>query len=762
MKRSASNQRSSAYPQLFVRLAAAGILLLAFGLMVSSAVRKSATVDEQSHLFRGVAYVKEGATHFLLGHPLLGGTLSALPLLTESELKLPLDTPAWEAGDWSLAGDQFLWQLNEDPLRLIFVGRMPVIWMTLLLGALVFRWAAEWSGARVGLAAGLLAMAVVVLDPNMLAHGRFITGDLPLVLFFTLSLFGYWRWYRSGPEKLEKGLGFLRERSAFYLLLSGVGLGLAAATKFSAALLAPILITWAVFLTWKRRSATSLAGLLVVGLVGWFTVWATYGFALWRGIVPGGAFWDDVAWQLTYVGEQHGVYLLGQISPSGWLAYFPVAFGLKTPIVTLALLAAAVVLLAQRRAVRALLFLLVPAIIYFVGSMIVALNIGYRYLLPILPLLAVLIGTAIVGIAVRERRPIVWAAVLAGSYVALALWTWPDYVPYYNVFGGRESWQILSDSNVDWGQDLVALSAWQKGSDAELKLSYFGTAHPSAYDVSFEPMPTWAPGPEQGNPAQQPYNPADPAPGTYAISVTNLHGVVLGDARDSFAFFRDMEVKQRVGGSIFVYQVDRRGEPVDVAYSGATPADVAPAIHERFNTNDVRIRWLDVEQSLVFPPDGGWLVARGAPALWIEDPALPTLEVPERFADQLLYRLPQAPEIAWDGAGSLHGFGLVFLGQEGPTKTDQLISLMTAWRVEETTDRPLQIFVHALDKTGQISGQWDGLGIDPGSWQVGDVFIQRHEIEVPAGQMPTSISIGVYDRESGERLGEPTRYPLDH
>ena len=46
-------------------------LLLGYSLMVSSAVRKSATVDEQSHLFRGAAYLKEGATHFLLGHPLL-------------------------------------------------------------------------------------------------------------------------------------------------------------------------------------------------------------------------------------------------------------------------------------------------------------------------------------------------------------------------------------------------------------------------------------------------------------------------------------------------------------------------------------------------------------------------------------------------------------------------------------------------------------------------------------------------------------------
>ncbi|MBE2197093.1 MAG: hypothetical protein IAE79_00690, partial [Anaerolinea sp.] len=143
----------------YARLIPLFIVWLAFALMVSSAIRKSATVDEQSHLLRGVAYVQTGATHFLLGHPLLGGALSALPLLTEPNLRLPLGSPAWAAGDWSVAGDLFLWQVNDHPLRLIFLGRLPVIWLTLLLGALVYRWGREWGGRW----AGLLALALLLL-----------------------------------------------------------------------------------------------------------------------------------------------------------------------------------------------------------------------------------------------------------------------------------------------------------------------------------------------------------------------------------------------------------------------------------------------------------------------------------------------------------------------------------------------------------------------------------------------------------------------
>ena len=84
------SSRSNRFARMLVIL----IIWLAYTLMLSSAVQKSATVDEQSHLFRGYAYFKTGATQFLLGHPILGGTLSALPLLTESELALPVDDPA--------------------------------------------------------------------------------------------------------------------------------------------------------------------------------------------------------------------------------------------------------------------------------------------------------------------------------------------------------------------------------------------------------------------------------------------------------------------------------------------------------------------------------------------------------------------------------------------------------------------------------------------------------------------------------------------
>ena len=84
--------------------------------------------------------------------------------------------------------------------------------------------------------------------------------------------------------------------------------------------------------------------------------------------------------------------MLGRFSDSGFLAYFPVAFAAKTPLITLILLATAViVLLKQEKTRRTAVFLLAPILLYFTLSIQSAFNIGYRHLLPILPLIMILI-----------------------------------------------------------------------------------------------------------------------------------------------------------------------------------------------------------------------------------------------------------------------------------------------------------------------------------------------------------------------------------
>lgn len=727
-------------------------LLLGYELMVSSAVRKSATVDEQSHLFRGVAYLQEGATHFLLGHPILASVISAVPLLTESELTLPVEEPFWREGNWSLAGDAFLWRLNDGPHRLLLLGRLPVMWLTLLLAALVFRWGRQLAGRG----AGLLALVWVVFDPNVLAHGRFITGDLPLTLFFVLTMYGFWLSVRK-----RRGVGQ-------GLVVSGIGLGLAGAAKFNAALLVLILSLLGLWWAVKWRSLRPFLHLVVVGLIGWFVIWGVYRFTLWQGFLPGGAFWDDLFWELQYFGKPHGAYLAGQVSTEGWWYYFPVTFLLKTPLPTLLLFIVAVALFLRNRRPGwqdDFVILLLPPLLYFGVSLTSSLNIGYRYLLPILPFLYLATAVYLVRYFAQAGY-IVWLRRFVGGcfvlLVLISVWIWPDYLPYFNVLAGGSGWRILSDSNVDWGQDLPALAAWQSQTGRPLHLSYFGTAHPSAYGLVFDSLPTWAPAPEQENPTFQAYNPANPAPGFYAISVTNLHGIVLGQQRDVYAWFREQEPVARIGGSIFVYEVPAAGEPVQAAFSGLRPADLSPEAAVFWGGNDLRIRWFDVRTSLIWPGGGGWQVVNKEQemdaALAVFAPALPKLV----FADEtlLLSHLSAPPQFTGQ-AEAAFGETAVFLGITRPHYQSGEIELVTGWRALRSEERPLKIFVHALNGDGEMLGQWDGLDVLPSGWQDGDVFVQLHRFRLDGTDPPSALLIGIYDGVTQERLGEPVFLRLD-
>jgi 4-amino-4-deoxy-L-arabinose transferase-like glycosyltransferase len=818
-----------------VRFLAIALLILSFGLMVNSAGQKSPTVDEPSHLFRGVAYLKTGATHFLWGHPLLASSLNALPLLTEAGLQLPVNEPAWAEGDWAIAGDAFLWRLNPNPQRLVFLGRLPTIWLTLLLGALIVRWGRQTAGPT----AALFALALFALDPNILAHGQLITSDLPLAFFMTLTVYAYWRWseytnansqipnpksqspisnlpiqnpksqiqnpkspnplipapssFLSSPEfPRVPALGFARE-SSLLLLLAGAALGAAAATKFNAALLLPSLGLLALYLAIRRRQWQPILALLFIGLVAWFTIWLVYGLALRP--LPGGAFWLDLQWQFDYLSRPHGAYLNGRYHPTGWYYYFPFAFLVKTPLPTLLLLAYTLILfplsvfLPSARPNPAGLrrpagFLWLPPLVYFVISLLSPLNIGYRHLIPMLPFLYLFIAYCVLRIAyfrfntqyaIRNipithhvsrftfHAPRFTLYALLFLLLLETLSTHPDYLPYFNQLAGRESWRLLSDSNIDWGQDLPALAVWQQQSGQRIKLSYFGMAHPSAYGLQFEPLPTWSPGPEQGNPMTQPFNPADPAPGFYAISITNLHGLVLGEQADTFAWFRDRPPLARIGGSIFIYDVQPTGLPIAVAFAGLRPAELNPALQASFPGNDVRPRWFNAATSLIWPAEGGWLALEGQTA----DPALasywPTQPAAQQ-GNQSLYRLDGPPTIPWQPAqppggseppGGLNAGGLEFLGYLPVEAPPGEIALLTGWQVRQATGRPLKIFVHALNADDAIAGQWDGLDVDSLTWQPGDLIIQLHRFPISETAGPLHLTTGLYDAETLERLLGP-------
>jgi hypothetical protein len=596
-----------------------------FAQMVTSMVVESPTVDEQAHLMRGYVYLERGDLRFKIGHPILANAVNALPLWALTDLSLP--EAGWQEGRWGLFSDQLFWRPGNNVDLIFFLGRLPTVAIGMLFAALVFRWACHlWEGgSRFATLfrgwAGVIALALFVFDPTIVAHSRYTTDDVAVSFFCCVAAYGLWRYLETD-----------RKRD---LVLTGIAFGLAQGCKFSALLLVPVFVI--IVGLWPfARSATAASrrrwlldhaiGLLLVFAIGGLTLWGVYRFTVGpfpgRTLpVPAPGYFEDLIWEVKYFGREGYAFLCGEISSTGWWYYFPVAFIIKSSLPAILLVGTTLIDLCRclflsrddREQARRLIPLLVPASAYFLSTLASPLNIGYRFFIPVLPYLYVLTGR----LAVMAKRPDLCGQVLRLLLVGALAWSagvalgvHPHYLAYFNeLVGGPDSgWRYLVDSNIDWGQDLPTLHEIVEHHHlGRIKLGYFGTAHPSYYGLDFEPLPTWNPTPEQGNPLARTYYPHDPAPGVYAISATLLQGVVMGPEEwDTYAWFRDQVPFAKAGYSIFLYRVEPTGPPVDVSLSGLQVDELTPDTFSTFGTNDVRLRWFDARTSFVISAQPAW------------------------------------------------------------------------------------------------------------------------------------------------------------
>ncbi len=540
-------------------LAAAAVLLFWF-LALDSMALDSPTMDEQNHIARGLAFLRTGDAHMSLEHPPLVNLLSALPLLTMPEIRLPIDHPSWTRPEgWYEFADLLLWQYNQDVTQIVFLARFPILLLTLGLALAGFCFARALWGT------GWLPFFFILFDPNILAHGRYATTDVGGAFFLLLAVWAMWRlWQADGWDWRRWGTAVLM-------------LGFAFSAKLSTLAFAPILAVMALLPIYKARSLHAigrrLAQLAAAGAAALLAVWAVFGFewGAYRFQSAGLAGWNGRAGPLpTFLagieqiaglagGGRGSSFLLGNFSDSGFLAYFPVAFAAKTPLITLVLLATAVIVLLKKEKTRGTaVFLLTPILLYFALSMQSAFNIGYRHLLPILPLIMILIG-GLAGHSHASRFPLPALRLSPLLLILATLSIHPHYLSYFNqAAGGPENgYRILVDSNVDWGQDLRRLRDWMAANGVEsVKLAWFGAADPAYYGIQYEPLPGLGRSEFFLKWWDVPFNTADPEPGVYAISVTNLWELPLQEAEKTrFAWFRARPPDDRVGYSILIYVV---------------------------------------------------------------------------------------------------------------------------------------------------------------------------------------------------------------
>jgi hypothetical protein len=252
-------------------------------------------------------------------------------------------------------------------------------------------------------------------------------------------------------------------------------------------------------------------------------------------------------------------YLCGQYSKTGWWYYFPLAMAFKTPLATLAALGLALAYyLARGRQWRGPAEMwticalgLLPAI-YMVIAMRQPLDLGIRHVLPVYPGLFIAIGVA-VGAAWRWRPKLCGgvAGVLLLGLAAETVCAYPNYIPFFNAAAGgsRGGLYLLGDSNLDWGQDILAVVDWQKSHpDRRLYLCYFGSVDPRYYHLHYVKAP--------GSQAEKELHEPGPSvrPPVLAISATLMQGIYLQPKHRAFyAPLMHRPPTEVFGGSIYLF-----------------------------------------------------------------------------------------------------------------------------------------------------------------------------------------------------------------
>jgi hypothetical protein len=482
------------------------VLLLIFAGQAVCTMRKtSGTCDEIAHhIPSGFSYYKKWDYRLNPYTPPIPRYILALPL-NVLNLRAPFDDKSWREADTPTFGRKLIFEYNPGKAgSIIFLSRLMILLVGLCGGILVYRWAKRLYGAT----AGLFALFLYCFLPEVIAHSSLATIDMATAVFMLLSVYTFWR-FMKGP-------------SATRLSFAGIALGLAQLSKYTALVLYPVFIL--IYCSERfcfKPGPPGFKKLIYIFLISVVAIYAGYGFKtkpflvetihqeekiafvqrLTSKIVPS---WNgekakkvesilrNVSLPLTtyitgIVGvaehgkEGHGMFFMGHWSGKGSPFYYIVAFFIKTPLAFIFLLIAAI--LARNHRTDEI-YLLLPAAAVFVLASFGNLQLGIRYILPIYPFLCIFASRILVML--RSRWQYVGVCALSAWLAIASIGAAPHYLSYFNeaIGGPNNGWKYLRDSNIDWGQDLPALTQYLKKHNInEITFLYFGQDKPSRFGI---------------------------------------------------------------------------------------------------------------------------------------------------------------------------------------------------------------------------------------------------------------------------------------
>jgi 4-amino-4-deoxy-L-arabinose transferase-like glycosyltransferase len=508
---------------------------------------QSLTYDEPVHIAEGLNAWRYGRFEQYNDHPPLARLWCTIPLIGSQ----------WQVDVEPLFDSFRVTRIAPDPVALAWRARAMNVLFGLLLAWLVWR-AADRLFSRT---TANFALALFTFSPSLIAHFSIAATDGAATLFIFATAWALVRW-RQQPT-WEKTIKF------------GLLLGLMLLAKFSTAPMFVLALLWMLLLgadkvirAPTRRSWGKTAAAVLLAL---FIVWAGYFFHVahltvhdgtltatfpnWnasivkpvRGernyslLIPAGEYVEGFRELVRHNRQGQPAFFLGKISyHGGWKSYYPVVILLKWPTIALALsLAGLAIALRSKVRVPPDLWIMAsfPAL-YLAMAIFARFNLGDRHVLPMYPF-AILFAAVVWEWARRKRAVAALLILLAALNAADALRYAPGYLSYFTPFvRPAESFRLLTDSNLDWGQGLLALRDYRRNHPGErISLSYFGSVDPQLYGIQADF-----------------FGGHKRVPGTVIVSATNLSGQYLAEP-ERYRWLLEQRPVKILDHSLYLFEV---------------------------------------------------------------------------------------------------------------------------------------------------------------------------------------------------------------
>lgn len=508
----------------WIRASLALLILVAALLSASTWLVYSHTAEEPRHLAAGLDLLDRGRYEYDTEHPPIARVMIALgPWLAGAH---SYGTPA---PDGLQEGLDILYNSGHYWLYLTLarLGALPFLAVLLL---------AQWLWARrtsLSDIEALLGVGLLASVPPILGHAALATIDVPAAATDLVALYLIQRWVMNGGVVnailmgLATGVAFGTKLSAVPFLGLGALALIAACTVLKARsgppapapvpprtarvaemLASAVLIVIALCVPIVLAYGESALGVTTLpGQFHWALAYLIDGTE--QGRLPGvirhvwlpGGLWDLAEGLARLKERNEGAFLLDpQSQSSGWDSYL-IALAAKTPLPLIASSLPGFVLMLRDGWRERDPWLLAPVVL-FVAILVFAsvhgpVNIGVRQVLVLYPFMALSGAYALARawrwLADLRMRPVgIAGRVLIAGIVLWQVGTlWlahPDYLPYFNEAVAHPD-QVLTDSDLDWGQDLGRLERrLAQLKVPRLSLAYIGTA-----DLPREPLPPWTP-----------------------------------------------------------------------------------------------------------------------------------------------------------------------------------------------------------------------------------------------------------------------------